>query len=270
MPLPILQAHAEPTRDDLIRLFHRTELHWTQHLAEQAELDAGTAFSNPRLPQVHDANRMLNAFLPEGVRATDAATMAREHFASSGTKCWRWSLNPSLAEEQTKPLAEYLIAQGFKPVSTDILYLEKMPTSPIVESAGLTIIPARASFRHARALAEEEARRWATPQLADAAMLHLDDPHWDALIAMQKGKAAAKIGVLSVGEIGRIEDLFVSQPYRGQGIGRTMMGRALEICARSLFKHIFVSVGKENPAASRLYAQLGFHKIGEWISYDLE
>ena len=37
----------------------------------------------------------------------------------------------------------------------DLLYMNRMPSIPIVETGGLKVIPARASFRHARQLAEE-------------------------------------------------------------------------------------------------------------------
>ena len=42
-------------------------------------------------------------------------------------------------------------------------------------------------------------------------------------------------------DLGRIEPLYVAESSRRQGLGRTMMSRALEICARSLFKHVFLS-----------------------------
>jgi ribosomal protein S18 acetylase RimI-like enzyme len=147
------------------------------------------------------------------------------------------------------------------------MYLKGFPTEPLREVGNLKIIPARASFKHVRALAEESARDWNTSNLADAKLLHLDDPHTDALVALRDGVAAAYLAVMSVGEIGAIQDLYVSSPFRRQGIGRTMMSRALEIAARSLFKHVFVSVGPENEAAIGLYHRGGFAKIGEAILY---
>jgi ribosomal-protein-alanine N-acetyltransferase len=98
-------------------------------------------------------------------------------------------------------------------------------------------------------------------------MMHLDDPHWDALLALKDGTAVATLGVLAVGEIGRIEQVFVSPEHRRRGIGRTMMSRALEICARSLFKHVFLSCDGDNTPAIALYKELGFTKIGEIVSY---
>ena len=98
-------------------------------------------------------------------------------------------------------------------------------------------------------------------------MLHLDDPHWDALIALKDGTAVARAGVLAVGEVGLVEHVFVSPRFRRQGIGRTMMSRALEICARSLFKHILLGVAADNAPAVGLYRPLGFGRVGQSVSY---
>ena len=54
--------------------------------------------------------------------------------------------------------------------------------------------------------------------------------------------------------------------YKG-GVGRTMMSRALEICARSLFKHVMLSVRPDERAAIDLYGRFGFRRIGQMIAY---
>jgi ribosomal protein S18 acetylase RimI-like enzyme len=94
-------------------------------------------------------------------------------------------------------------------------------------------------------------------------MQHLDDPHYDALLALAGDRAVAHVGVLAVGELALIKGVYVTPEFQRRGIGRTMMGRALEICARSLFKHVFLSTEPGNAAAQGLYAGLGFAKIGE-------
>ena len=98
-------------------------------------------------------------------------------------------------------------------------------------------------------------------------MLHLDDPHWDALLALRDGQPVAHIGVLAVGEIGRIQGVYVAKSHRGRGLGSLMMSRVLEICARSLFKHVMLSVSPSNAAAIELYRRFGFQKIGQITSY---
>ena len=261
MSLPILQHHEGLSSADLVRLFHQTEARWTQHIAHEHPLDVGTAYNNPKLDRVYDANNIRDVALPEGLTPAQAFELVNEHYAARGTQCTYWVMNPAVDASLTQPMADYLAGQGYQRRTADILLLRR--PAVMVETPGLTIIPARASFRHAQELAEEAAARWNEPQLADASMLHLDDPHWDMLLALKDGKAVAEAGVLAVGEVGRIDDVFVSPGHRRQGIGRTMLARVLEICARAQLRHVMLSVLSDNEPAQRLYRSAGFEKIGE-------
>jgi GNAT superfamily N-acetyltransferase len=270
MPLPILHTTSQATPETLIRLFHKTEHHWSEHLGEETQLDAGSAFHNAQFPKVQDANRMFDAAIPENAILDQVFQSVDSHYAAHGLKCLSWVMNPSANESQKTPLIDALLSRGFQAHREDILYLQHMPRTAVQEVGGLKIIPARASFRHARDLSEKMVANRAPElagQLIEASLSHLDDPHYDSLLALKDGTAIAKVGVLAVGEVGRIEPLFVAETHRRQGIGRTMMSRALEICARSLFKHIFLSCNTNNEPAQSLYRTLGFVKIGEIVSY---
>jgi ribosomal protein S18 acetylase RimI-like enzyme len=267
MPLPILQASTEPTPENLVRLFHRTELHWVRHVGEETQLDAGTAFTNTALPRIWDANGILDAALPDGATPEEAVSEVDRHYAQQGLRCRQWIMNPSASAGQTLPLVDFLASRGFRTDRYDVMHLAGRPAGLVREVGGLTIIPARASFRHARALAEEAAAEHGEPLLADASILHLDDPHWDALLALRDGVALGRVGVLAVGDVGRIEHVFVSAAARRQGVGRTLMSRAMEICARSLFRHVLLCVRPSNAPAITLYGQLGFRKVGEMRVY---
>lgn len=269
MPLPILQPSRshDASPETLVRLFHRTEMHWVRHLSEETQLDAGTAFTNPEMPRVWDANLVIDAAVPEGTSVEETVAEVDQHFAARGVRCLQWIMNPSAPAERTRPLIEHLLSRGGSARPVDIMHLAGQPSGVVREVGGLTIIPARASFRHARALAEEEAARWGEPRLADASMLHLDDPHWDALLALRDGVAVGRAGVLAVGDVGRIDHVFVSERFRRQGIGRTLMSRALEICARSLFRHVMLCVRPDNREAVALYDQLGFRKVAQMVAY---
>jgi ribosomal protein S18 acetylase RimI-like enzyme len=267
MPLPILSHQPRPTNEDLVRFFHRCELHWGAQLAEQTTLDVGTALTNPQLPGVWDANRMMEASLPDGMSATEAVALVSAHFAAQGAACTSWTMAPAAPADRIALLCEHLLSLGHVRRAHDILYLTGRPRGAIEEIPGLTIIPARASFRHARALAEQSAAEVGYPQLADGCMLHLEDPATDALLALENNTPRALVAVLSAGEVGCIELLYVAASHRRRGIGRTMMSRALEICARSLFKHVFLECDAADAAAASLYAKLGFERVGEYVSY---
>src|SRR5262245_4206259 len=113
MSLPILNIPTPVTQDALVRYFHQTEQRWTEHLAEADELDVGVAYTNPELPDVHDANRVLMAALPEGTSADEAIKIVDDHFAARKVRCWSWVMNPSARESQTRPLIETLVSGLF-------------------------------------------------------------------------------------------------------------------------------------------------------------
>jgi ribosomal protein S18 acetylase RimI-like enzyme len=269
MSLPILKTTTDASPEALVRYFHQTELQWTRHTSQEAQLDVGVAMYNAELPRTYAANRVLDAAVPADVSPAEAVRIVDEHFTNVGSTCWQWVMNPSAPPERTRPLVDHLLAHGWSRDACDVMYVDRMPTAPISipRDPGLTIIPARASYKHARQLFEEAAADWNTPELADADMLHLDDPHVDALLALKDGRAVAHVGVLAAGEIGRIESVYVTKPMRGQGVGTLMISRAMEICARSLFKHILLGVAPNNGNAIAVYQKFGFRRVGEFIAY---
>jgi ribosomal protein S18 acetylase RimI-like enzyme len=268
MSLPILKVVSTATPETLIRYYHQTESKWTAHLAESELLEVGTAWSNPQLPRVWDANRVMDVSLPQGLPPQNAFELVEAHFQQRGTRCWQWVMNSSAKSEQTQPMVDFLLSRGYTRRSHQIMHLDRMPTSAVNHSATpLRIIPARASFRHSEILHQESSQQYDEPQLTQAKMLHLDDPHYDALLALSDGQAAAFIGVLAVGEIGRIDEVYVASAFRRQRIGTTMMSRALEICARSLFKHVMLGVLPDHTESMSLYGQFGFKPIGEFVAY---
>jgi GNAT superfamily N-acetyltransferase len=233
----------------------------------ETQLDCGTAMVNSELKTVYDANRILDAAISPGTDAAAAFEEAERHFAGAGVVCHRWLLNPSLPADRTQPLADYLLRQGYIRYVSDVLHLPRLPQHPVVMAGDVKIIPARASFRHYRALAEEQAQRWNAPELAEAIMLHLDDPHYEVVMALKDGRVAGAVGVQIIGELGSIEDVFVSSDFRRRGIGRTLMARALEVCVRSLLRNILLRVDPDNAPAQSLYRSLGFEKVGELVMY---
>lgn len=269
MPLPVLKGSFSASNDDLIRFFHKIELQYVRHLGEETQLDCGTAIANANLKTVNMANGIVDAAVPPESSADAAIDEAYDHFNRVGSSCRRWILNPSLPIEQTAPLVERLLARGYVKTTQDILHLPRLPQNPVREVGGLRIIPARASYKHARMLAEESAAPWNTPELADAAMMHLDDPHYESILALQDGSAIAVTAVLGIGELAGIQELFVTERMRRKGIGRTMMSRALEICVRSLYRHILLSVDPHNAAAQTLYRELGFEKVGAVVEFNM-
>lgn len=249
-----------------MRLFLQTESRWSEHLGEKQAFDFGVGYLNPRLGDVLEANCMRDVALPPGVEPVAVHQCVEQHFQSRQARCIAWTMNIAADPSCTIPMADYLLEQGYHPSTAEVMLLEQVPNLPQVET-GLTIIPARAAYRQTRVLFEQCAKQWNSPNIAEAAMLHLDDPHYDALLALRGREPVAHAGVLTVGELGRIDDVYVAEAHRRQGIGKLMIARVIEICARAMLRQVMLAVLPANTAAIGLYQQFGFRKIGQFTSF---
>src|SRR5215471_14428070 len=104
MPLPILHTTTPTDPATLLRLFHKTEHLWTQHLAEETQLAAGSAFTSRELNNLAVANRVMGAALDSALSADAAIAEVNGHFAAKQVRCLAWVMNPSAPADQVQPL----------------------------------------------------------------------------------------------------------------------------------------------------------------------
>ena len=80
------------------------------------------------------------------------------------------------------------------------------------------------------------------------------------LIACPEGYVATVQGVMDLGPIGAIQNLGVIPSYRGIGLGRALVHRALAGFREAGLRRAYLEVTAENNAAVQLYRSLGFHR----------
>lgn len=267
MPLPVLPSDFAPDDSSLIRLFYQSERLWCGHLGEESTLEVGSAICNPQFPGVWDANALFDAAAPAGMTPAQLVAEAEAFYASRGVRCAAIVPNPTSPREAARELTDQLAAAGYRRVEFDVMHAAPVQAGDAVTPEGMKIIPARASFRHLRALIDEWTGPLGVAEMTDAVLQHYDDSRYDALLALAGGTAVGHIGVFAMGEVGRIDDVFVSAPMRGRGLGRLLMARAAEICQRSLFRHVMLSVDPANAVARGLYTACGFRRIGSFVTW---
>jgi [ribosomal protein S18]-alanine N-acetyltransferase len=75
-------------------------------------------------------------------------------------------------------------------------------------------------------------------------------------------------GILSVGAAeAHVLNVCVAPDQRGQGFGRHLMKRLLDIARWNGAERVFLEVRPSNPNAQALYLSLGFHEIGRRPRY---
>nr|WP_221262470.1 ribosomal protein S18-alanine N-acetyltransferase [Rhodanobacter sp. ANJX3] len=103
---------------------------------------------------------------------------------------------------------------------------------------------------------------WSQGVFADC--LRAGHPCWvlcvDALVA--------GYGILSIGaDEAHILNICIAPDYRGQGLGRHLLRRLLDIARWNGAERVFLEVRPSNPLAKSLYESLGFKEIGRRPRY---
>jgi GNAT superfamily N-acetyltransferase len=80
------------------------------------------------------------------------------------------------------------------------------------------------------------------------------------LIACPQGYVGTVQGVMDHGPIGAIQNVGVIRSYRGLGLGRALVRRALDGFARAGLRRAYLEVTAENSAAVQLYRDVGFRR----------
>lgn len=80
------------------------------------------------------------------------------------------------------------------------------------------------------------------------------------LIADDQGYCGTIQGVIDRGPIGAIQNVGVIPGYRGLGLGKCLVRRALQGFAAAGLNRAYLEVTAENPSAVSLYRSLGFHR----------
>src|SRR5882762_2437059 len=141
MSLPILHSRQELSQSDLIRLFHKTESLWLEHIGQPEALDVGTAFSNPSLPDVHEANSIRDVSLPEELSPQQAFDLVEEHYQLKKVACYYWTFNPSAPPQRTQPLIDLLLSRGYQPIQSDVMHLQHIAAAGVPQVPDVKIIP---------------------------------------------------------------------------------------------------------------------------------
>lgn len=86
----------------------------------------------------------------------------------------------------------------------------------------------------------------------------LPDATW--LIACSEGYVGTIQGVMDRGPIGAIQNVGVLASYRGLGLGRALVGRALQGFHQAGLDRAYLEVTAENISAVKLYRDVGFRR----------
>jgi ribosomal-protein-alanine N-acetyltransferase len=88
-----------------------------------------------------------------------------------------------------------------------------------------------------------------------------------SLLAVQGGEPVGYVIVSQRMDEGEIEDIYVSDTHRQQGIGALLLKETLARLKEAKVDSVYLEVRQSNASAQRLYRQFGFSFTGERKNY---
>jgi len=126
-----------------------------------------------------------------------------------------------------------------------------------------------------RQLYEHEEIEFAADRVGSALDRLLAQPDWGTVVLIQPSNdttadrpSIAGYALLAYlyslefgGMVALLDELWISEAWRGQGLGRKAMGAIEQFCRDRGLVALRLEVGKSNPVARSLYQSLGFRDL---------
>jgi ribosomal protein S18 acetylase RimI-like enzyme len=249
---------------DALSAVRRTNQVFHELLSERVTLSCGVAFVCPRYAALPGANQLREMIIPPGRSMASIFEEVQAFFTSRGLVCRRWV---PAADQPVEPVEAFLAERGFEPHRRTVMALQEhvdLATNPDVR-----VLPARAMRAAVRELMAND--DYFVPEVrelaAEAVLDRLDDPRYEMEIAMLQGRPAGHAALLEAGDIGAIYSMVVLEPFRRQGVGRTLMKHLLSLSRRLALRATVLEVDGDDPVASALYEQCGFKSAGHYTEF---
>jgi GNAT superfamily N-acetyltransferase len=270
MELPIAPQTYRPTTDALVRAAKRASLVLGRTLADEQSLDEGTLLYSAERPDVAAANFAGEVTVPPQTTPREAVERIMSHYREHGLTCHALDAAETYWPDAVPPILSGL---GYFPSNRMVCLLDAYQAPPAeCQCEGLQIIPARASYGELwsffmeMVVMQDRADAGHAEAVARASVDQLDEPRLEVFLGRLDGKAVGVCGVLTLGNMGVLYDLFTLPSARKRGVGAAMMAHTLDLCRRSQFEQVIASFPQNCPHLP-FYQGLGFKVVGTFIRF---
>lgn len=270
MELPISPQQYRPTPDALIRAAKRAALVLGRAIAQETTVEAGTLLSSGERPTVAAANYAGEVTVPDALSARDAIDQILAHYQDRGLTCHAMDAADTYWPHEIPPILSGL---GYYPSNRMVCLLDAyVPPAADRRCSELQIIPARASYAELRgffaemAATQDRADADQARAVAQARVDQLDEPRVEVFLGRLDGRAVGVAGVVTLGNLGVLYDLFTLPAARQRGVGAAMIAHTLDHCRRAQFEQVIASFPQNCPHLP-FYTAMGFKVIGTFIRF---
>lgn len=260
---------ATPTVDSILRA---TQAYCVQ-LCEKETLKFGIAYYSPRFPSAAALNQFREVIVESDADAERAVEEAERFFAERNVTLRRWAPATGSGSEAVGKL---LTERGFVRREYHAMGLTEWPDREAPQD--VRVLPARAMRAAFRSIVQADLERIDAPNREarlEIAEERLDDPHYDAFVALIDKSPAGAITLYQVGDFARVMDLRIadaSGPGGANGssmvAGEALLTHALALAKRLTMRRVLVQVHAEDEEALSLYQRAGFETDGRITEFE--
>lgn len=237
--------------DNIVSAVRRADQIFSEQLGEKVTLECGIAFIDTEYPHSIDDNVFREVWVDQPEKMPAAWSEVEQFYAQRNVVCRGWV--PALGQplEVVEP---FLLQKGLVKHSLAAMCLAEWPEIPADD--GLRVLPARAMRRAFRELYDDA-------RTAEAEERRFDQPQFDVFVALAGDQVVGRCGLLQVGEIANVRNLYVRSESRRRRVGSTLLAHTVEMARRLMMKIVCANVDVQNTGGIRFLESCGFERAGE-------
>ncbi|MCH7872590.1 MAG: GNAT family N-acetyltransferase, partial [Planctomycetes bacterium] len=260
--LPAMNVNKNPAATMAVRMSNQA---YYRQISDDETLDNGIFYFSAEHPTLDACNFVADVLIEEMGATPQAAFESIEAaFTQRGVKCCRWM---PAAGQPVETLDKLLSPRGF--LREETIALTRVP-NPVPEvERRYHILPARAMRRACSTLLTQRFadRGEQADALLELQLSRMDDPQFDAYVAMTDDQPAGYLALHQVGEIGRIRDLYVAKSHRTAGAATALLNYALATAQRWSLRPICVEIPAGAVGPRTLLDKAGFEEGGRLVHF---
>ncbi len=233
----------------------RADQVFSEQVGDKFTLDCGVAFFDVEYPHSAQDNVLREVWVEQPEAMPAAWAEVEQFYADRGTKCCGWI--PALGQS-VAVIEPFLLDQGLRKHTFAAMGLSDWPT--LAGDPSVRVLPARAMRKAFRGLHYDD-------QQANIEERRLDYAQFDVFVAVIDAQPAGRCGLLQVGEIADVRNLYVSPAFRRRQVATTLVAHALEMARRLMMKSVCGKIDIENTEGTALLRSCGFERNGEVIEF---
>ncbi len=233
-------------------------------VSDKQTLDHGICYYATDFPTLPQANQFREVVVDDDVALETIYVQAEAWFVECKLTCHRWA--PAWGQPIDR-LAAFLHEKGFARQTFHAMQLTQWGELDVPQN--VRVIPARAMRKAFReiVLHEPDSEHSGDPALhVQAAESRMDDPAYDAFIAMIDNKAMGRCSLYQVGDIACVMDFHVTDHTEASVVEPALLTHVLTLAKRLALRTICTQLEVNSPMIE-LHKRAGFEVQGEFVEF---